>query len=211
MCDHLILQPYRVADGLNLAMACQQHFLGRPEDGWRATEWPFCDAIAAQNQAAALAFHTLPGGMPCAWSIMEHPAAGGGSPACGAIHPSRPSRSPVGLIAATLYDSTTRSALLGTYITPERRGRAFQHHAKLLLFAKLGEWIDAFYCLVAPTNESSLRGLRKIASAQWLAPDALLPANIEQERWLMGGHAVAVRIVPTAAAPGSPETPGDRP
>ncbi len=211
MCDHLALRPYRVADGLNLAIACQQHFFGRAEDGWRANEWPFCDAIAAQNQAAALAFHTLPGGMPCAWSIMERPTGTADAPIEESVRRSRRSRSPVGVIAATLYDSTTRSALLGTYIIPEKRGLAFQREAKVLLFAKLGQWIDEFYCLVAPTNESSLRGLRKIAPAEWLAPDAPLPPNIEQERRMMGGHAVAVRIVPAHASPASPGSPGTPP
>lgn len=208
MPNRLMLRPYRVADGLNLAIACRQHFFGRDEDGWRATEWPFCDAIAAQNQAAALAFHTLPGGMPCAWSIMERPETQADLP--GAATREKPP-SLVGLIAATLYDSATRSALLGTYIAPEKRGRALQHQAKLLLFARLGEWIDAFYCLVAPTNEASLRGLQKIASAQWLAPDTPLPPNIEQERRMMGGHAVVVRILPGHMSFESPRSREDGP
>ena len=160
------LQPYGVEAAESLAYASQTAFAGQTSDSWRLREWPFADTQAAVQAAFALCLQTVDGHIPCAWSVLENEHV-------------------IGVIAVTHMDDACQTGLLGTYITPHKRGQGIQKIAKELLFARLPKPIETLFCVIVTANRSYLQAIRKIPYATLVDPADYnrLPPAVLVEVW----------------------------
>ncbi len=171
------LQPYDDNAALALCRQSQIAFANTPSDVWRLNEWPFSSTQAALQEAAQLTIQTLGPQMPCAFSIMDGDAV-------------------IGLIAVTHVNDRNQNGLLGTYITPNRRGQGLQKIAKEYLFEHLPATFETLFCIIATSNTSSMRSIVKISKAQVVDQARFheLPTVIRLEIWRAGTPVNVYRI-----------------
>lgn len=108
----------------------------------------------------------------------------------------------VGLLTLTHLDETSASALLGTYITPRRRGLRVQREAKRQLFALPGMNVRQFICLVHEDNPASLKGVMHCAAIATVSQRTLaeLPRPMQEEWWRSGCPAHILCLTPLSTA-----------
>lgn len=171
------LQPYDDDAALALCQQSQIAFADVSSDAWRRDEWPFLNTQAALKEAAQLTIQSLGSQMPCAFSIVDGDTI-------------------IGLIAVTHVDACNQNGLLGTYITPSRRGQGLQKIAKDHLFKRLPATFKTLFCIIATSNTSSLHSIAKISLAQLVdqADFQELPTAIRMEIWRAGTPVHVYRI-----------------
>lgn len=166
-------------DGLHLHTLCQTAYAGSDTDDWRRREWPFAQRAAAETHVVSLCSSRGVGaGLPASWAIVEQDTR---------AEPEK-AETCVGLLTLTHADETSASALLGTYITPRRRGLRVQREAKRQLFALPGLNVRQFICLVHKDNLASLQGVMRCASIATVSQKTVteLPRPMQEEWWRMG-------------------------
>lgn len=171
------LQPYDKRAALILCKQSQAAFSQVSSDHWRHDEWPFSSTKAALQEAMQLSIQSLGPQMPCAWSVVDGDYI-------------------IGLIAITHVDDLNQKGLLGTYITPSRRGQGVQKIAKELLLKRLPETFETLFCIIATSNTSSLRSITKIPSVKFVDEASFhdLPNAICLEIWRAGTPVNVYRI-----------------
>lgn len=180
------MEPFTPEHGEALVARCLDFYRAAPaeEDGWRRTEWPFCSRPAAESLALSLSLQPVAGGFPAAYAFAADRAPGRAPEDTAAGAPEGPAAGgnwiPDGVVAATHFDKESRSALLGTYLTPSKRGEGIQRHAKEALFEKLQKFIQTYYLLIHDENAPSLRALEKLETAREMKASGL-PALLKEE------------------------------
>ncbi|MCY0876890.1 MAG: GNAT family N-acetyltransferase [Firmicutes bacterium] len=179
------LRPLESADCVSFSHDCIRFYQDEADDRWRRYEWPLADATAALQHGATLEVTYLADARtPSAWTLVQQGA-----------------ERPLGMIVAALHDPIQRTALLGTYIVPQARGKGLQLMAKAHLFGLLAKEMDSYLCFIAQDNVASLQGLRKcsaIAQIDTISCEALSPAW--RQEWIRSGQpACLFRITPRQA------------
>lgn len=184
MTVRVALSPFTPEHGRVLVTRCLDFYSVRPvdEDGWRRTEWPFCSLRATENFALSLSLQPVADGIPAAFAFAAGHALRDAPPDGNWI--------PDGVVAATHFDEESRSALLGTYVTPSERGQGIQRFAKEALFEKLRGFIRTYYLLIHAENAPSLRAAEKLAMTREICASGL-PPRLRSE---FGNHSVNTRV-----------------
>lgn len=175
------LRCYASDDCSYLVDRCSVYHAHEQTDTWRRREWPFASMIAAHEQWMALSLQSIDDQTPCAYSIIDTSTHGD---------------TVVGMIAVTHYDENLHCGLLGTYITPDRRGEGIQKLAKERLFQLLPSSVHMLYAIIALHNQASLHAMAKLTSKRLLSADEIrsLPLWITLELWKAGETAHVFHI-----------------
>lgn len=178
----ITLRPLLAEDCVTLSDACNTWYQHADDDRFRRREWPFPDRQAALQHGLALELSRPPAdGLSAAWTVWE----------------SDPKYCS-GLLALTQMDPKSRTALLGTYITPSRRGFGLQLTAKRILFDITKHVVRHYICFIADDNESSLRSIARCAEVATVIrfPSSSLPNVLFEEWWRQGQPQHIFRLTP---------------